>query len=438
MKSLHTRCALRESHLGTSNKLGIFASSLLVAASAACVFSPTGDSHAASSATTKVSVNIGEVIALTLSTDDLALNVSAPTPSGVFVQDSVTASVTTNSLGGYELYLSSVDNDTDMIHEDSHINDVISSNFSGMVNSSSMASNTWGYSIDGTNFKKIPFAKAPHTVRNINQVPTTAEKQTEVHIGAKVSTDIASGSYSKTVVFTAVAHPSPIDTMQNFDKSTLVNTGDQVALRDTRDGSIYTVKKLADGNVWMTDNLRLIGTTITNQDSNITAASFVVPGNNWGDSLDQTDKRTNPYVLDSGSGKFGVYYNFAAASAGTITGAQNNTDATEDICPKGWRLPTGSEVTGLLTAYDVTADAAGVAIMTSAPLNFQLSGSIMWRNANAPGLQGDGGYYWTSTAEDGQYRKDIVIEDYPDGSSTFVGQGHYSRQSGIPMRCIAK
>ncbi|MDO5480548.1 MAG: hypothetical protein Q4F58_02700 [Candidatus Saccharibacteria bacterium] len=42
-----------------------------------------------------------------------------------------------------------------------------------------------------------------------------------------------------------------------------MSTGDTAVLQDLRDGQMYTVAKLADGNVWMVDNLNL-GASIGN------------------------------------------------------------------------------------------------------------------------------------------------------------------------------
>ncbi len=206
MKSYHTRCVHRESRLGTINKLGFFASSVIVAASAAYIYSPANKTYADSTATTRVSVDINRVIALTLDTDDLVLNVPAPTASGVFVQDSINANVTTNSLYGYELYFSTDSNSADMTHEDVSIDDVIRSDFDGAITSSTMAANRWGYSLDGVNYMKIPVVATPQVIRDIGQYPTEAEKQTEIYIGAKISSAVASGAYSSSLVFTAVAH----------------------------------------------------------------------------------------------------------------------------------------------------------------------------------------------------------------------------------------
>ena len=42
------------------------------------------------------------------------------------------------------------------------------------------------------------------------------------------------------------------------------------------------------------------------------------------------------------SDSYGVYYNFAAASGGTITGDENTDDIMASVCPEGWTLPESS------------------------------------------------------------------------------------------------
>ena len=90
---------------------------------------------------------LAEVISLTLDTNALELSVATPSSEGVFTKGTITATTTTNSTGGYELYFSSEDNNTDMVHENTDVSSVIASDFSGTVTSSTMANNKWGYSL---------------------------------------------------------------------------------------------------------------------------------------------------------------------------------------------------------------------------------------------------------------------------------------------------
>lgn len=94
-------------------------------------------------------------------------------------------------------------------------------------------------------------------------------------------------------------------------------------LIDLRDGRSYTVSKLADGNCWMTQNLRIGGDeeiTLTSEDSDVEAA-FVLP-------IAQTNGKVGwnnaaPHIYDTGSDETGGIYNWYTATAGTGTDHQD-------------------------------------------------------------------------------------------------------------------
>ena len=238
----------------------------------------------------------------------------------------------------------------------------------------------------------------------------------------------------------ATPFPSTLTTMQGMTSAICNATtdGQTKTLTDTRDSNTYTVFKGKDGKCWMSQNLRLINKTITSSNSNV-SSSFTVPNNNWSSSLDQTAKYTNPYTYDSGDTDYGVYYNYAAATAGTILGEESNTtEASRDICPKGWKLPSHDEQSALLSAYGVTNDAAGSGIITSPPLNFVYSGYIEY-NWTSPRYQGSSAYlrygnWWSSTAMTGTWRYNIVLGK--DVASTV--NGNPKRCHGYTIRCVAK
>ena len=327
--------------LDLANKFGIFASSLLVTSAAVWLYSPVIGSHADGSITTEVKASIEPVASITLDTNNLTFNV-VPTSAGAFSSQSITATVTTNSTGGYELYFSSVDDGTAMTHSSDSVTATVSSNFEGTVTSSTMSANTWGYSLDDTDFLKIPTLTNSTKIKDIDHFPETAEKSTPVYIGTKISSSLPSGSYSKDVVFTVVAHetPRPLQTyiMQNFDCSA-IPVGEKFKLKDNRDDNIYTGAKLADDRCWMTENIRISDYTLTEADSNVFADyTYEIPAASSTYSQDESNPRVRVYNQD-------VFYNYVALSAGTITSSKNTTTpvATSSICPKGWKLPSSNE-----------------------------------------------------------------------------------------------
>lgn len=226
-----------------------------------------------------------------------------------------------------------------------------------------------------------------------------------------------------------------ITTMQAMT-STICNnmTSNATAtLQDSRDNNIYTIFKGKDNKCWMSQNLKLIGKTITSSDSNVNSGtSFSVPNNNWASSLDSNEKYTNPYTYNTGDTIYGVYYNYPAASAGTISGTANTTETTQDICPKGWRLPSHTEQQALLTAYGITDTSAGSVIARSRPISLVFSGYVDY-NMTTPSDYGLEGFYYSSTANSGTLRYRLYITDSratTDSTSTM--------RVGRSIRCIAK
>ncbi|MBO7657549.1 hypothetical protein J6S55_02835, partial [Candidatus Saccharibacteria bacterium] len=167
------------------------------------------------------------------------------------------------------------------------------------------------------------------------------------------------------------------DTMQDMSstQASSMTEGESKALRDARDGKAYSVTKI-NGDVWMTQNLGFTGTSLDPSTSDVASAKTITYGDlTSGNSYDQAR------IHDSGNSTTGVWYNFAAASAMTITGPSNSDTATESVCPKGWRLPTKNEQAGI-TRY-------------SSSFNPVASGYYSEGKLNDIDL---GGYWWSSTA----------------------------------------
>ena len=126
---------------------------------------------------------------------------------------------------------------------------------------------------------------------------------------------------------------------------------------DRRDNSAYTVRYI-NGNCWMTQNLRITG-TISATDSNFSSpASFDVSAggdlrggsdtsttakSHRADSTDTAASGSLGYTID----QLGAWYNYCAASAGEICQEAVKQDATQDICPAGWYLPSYSQQNGI-------------------------------------------------------------------------------------------
>ena len=178
---------------------------------------------------------------------------------------------------------------------------------------------------------------------------------------------------------------------------------------DSRDGSDYTVRYI-NGACWMTQNLRLSGgRTLTSADSNV-ASSWSFPSTPLdGSSYSYTD----PQVTISSNTSYGGYYNFCAASAGTNCQTSSTVNTTYDICPKGWRLPTLNEMSGI-TGYA----SAFSPVLSGNYYNGMLYGT------------GSNGNWWSATAYNSYYQYYLTY----GGSSLYTIYNH--KYFGFSVRCI--
>ena len=401
-------------------KIGIFAASLLATSSAVYLYSPVIGSHADSSATADIILTVGEVMDLTLDTNSLDLST---TPNN-FVSGVINATASTNSQYGYTLTLEDVDTNTNLVHTNENIEATVTSNFSGSKTSSEMEANTWGFSLDATNFSKIPANGSAVTIKSTNVPMTAASETTPVTFGAKVG-NLTSGTYTDKVLFTIYTNgqDEPSD-MQSFTCDRLSNIGDSVVLTDIRDGNEYTVKKLADGKCWMTDNLRLIGTTITSENSNLPeGGSWTIPASAISGGFDSYN--SNSAYLDS---TYGGYYTFYTATAGWGTNTTGRANSPKDICPKGWRLPTG----GADSEFDTLYNSYEYSELFSGDPSFVFPGRILPYYTNVE-ERGSTAFYWSSTAYDNTSTHTLYLNEWGGNYS-----GSSQKREGYSIRCIAK
>ncbi len=228
---------------------------------------------------------------------------------------------------------------------------------------------------------------------------------------------------------------------EKAEVATSMFEGQTYQLTDNRDSKVYEVAKLKDGRIWMAENLDLGATNLsvdltsanTNITNTITASTF----NGWkGGEEGNPSYTSGEYLMNSGTDStsgnpYATLYNYHAATGGQITGASNTNDATQDICPAGWRLPTGGasgEYQNLYTYYNsansmrAPIDNNGAAISLSGMYDY-----------SSPVFEGSKGYYWTSTAWD-QYKNNYF---YLDANNVSPYSDHiYNRNAGLSIRCI--
>ena len=260
---------------------------------------------------------------------------------------------------------------------------------------------------------------------------------------------------SATTLTTAITSTS-LTAMQNLSASTCTHA--PKAVRDTRDNAVYYIQRLADGKCWMLENLRLgststisLTTSNTNSKGNYTLPAsgtvcFDVSRNcdSSGDSthtgytvaaINTASKTTTKTGYGPGRNYVGVYYNYCAASADTICTASNSSNASYDICPAGWKMPTTSSSNNSAgsyyylynTGYKANQDAFRYALSTPLSGNF--------RDGSASD-QDSYGLFWSAT----RYNNTNMYRLYVSSSNVNPANdgNRYGRYIGYPVRCLLK
>ena len=196
-----------------------------------------------------------------------------------------------------------------------------------------------------------------------------------------------------------------------------------VTLIDRRDGKSYNVVK-TNGRLWMTENLNLSGgTTLTPNLSNV-SSNYTLPSSNYYAFNDNATAAVyNSYSSNcTNSISCFSYYSYVAATAGSNPSSGN---ASQDICPKGWKLPTKNEYKSLLNNQY-----SGSTPPISAPFAGVFAGYLSGSYDGG----GSTGFYWTSTAEDADYADALVY----NSNSAYVNSNFNSKNNGYAVRCVSK
>ncbi len=254
--------------------------------------------------------------------------------------------------------------------------------------------------------------------------------------------------------------------------------GDRKALIDKRGGGYtndpgrqnsYIVQKLTDGNCWMVQNMNLTNKAITSADSNVTS-NYTIPASvsPWSDTSVTTNKVHYPNASnpDGDTHKYGAYYTWYTATAGTGGSSVTSGDVNGSICPKGWKLPTSNKAITVDGSFNkLTIDPlTGKPYATNDDANYKANA---WKTnqtdttlGNSFGITtatngavfsagffpaagrvydgslngvGTAGLYWSSTAYDSAFAY------YLNFYSSSVNPSSYSlyRYLGNSVRCVA-
>ena len=138
-------------------------------------------------------------------------------------------------------------------------------------------------------------------------------------------------------LYNSQGETSGSEVTHGVDKSGAVDNIGTFELTDARDQNNYKVRRLADGECWMVEDLKLDLTTIGTlslSDSDVLTS--------WTPNVEEISQ---PIVSGDTSPRFsitddGLYkYNWYAATRNIITSEESGV-ANESICPLNWQLPT--------------------------------------------------------------------------------------------------
>ena len=206
----------------------------------------------------------------------------------------------------------------------------------------------------------------------------------------------------------------------------------------------------------MAENLRLDPSkvTFTTANTNSPTPDFIVAAPNSATSTNLCNQDTaecvnqiafdannidrrlpaSPTLNSNGSSwyGYGVWYNWYTATAGNGVRGTLTGDVAGDICPAGWRLPTGGpgkEYVALNNALN-GGQTRSDANFKNYPANFVYSGD---HNATADGGRGTYTRYWSASALD-------IDKSYRFGmtNSSVTPANTWNKWDAFAVRCIKK
>ena len=256
----------------------------------------------------------------------------------------------------------------------------------------------------------------------------------------------------------------------------------------------YTVRKLADGNCWMTENLALNfeeGRQFTTSDTNVKSTKTAAHATQSLDGVVQTWEQNQnkgtantctettpiadrlcwyegttagnfsdrwlsrssngdteqslsfPAAIQTGENqKVGTYYNWYTATMGSVTTADGQKEADEDICPTGWHLPNYNAVSGswMYLIRDTYGFISSQGAQTDDRINnllhkfpFSLPyGGYVFRTTGGWDYRSTRGYFWSEGASSGSSARYLGF----NGAAVYPEYDVY-KTYGLPVRCVA-
>jgi uncharacterized protein (TIGR02145 family) len=234
----------------------------------------------------------------------------------------------------------------------------------------------------------------------------------------------------------------------------------------TYGGVKYSARKMKDGKVWMTENLRYLpeGYTPSDDVDNVTAGVYYplvlnAAGDGMEFSRSEEALETNGYLYQS-EVTLGL-------KVGDIQDEEKakSLEGAQGICPEGWHIPTAADIMGLVgkaVSYTTNEDApyydkvkknAMLELLNADGFNFQPCGAVIVTNLTATkaSLMGynksnpgkiTSGYYCGSTSTGATKDKSGNITGYqflaimPMANNGTANGSKLSHRIGASVRCV--
>lgn len=395
-----------------------------------------------------------------------------------------------NDPGGYAIYAIGYTNNeygnTDLIY-----NNEPTSTYNIKTNPASSSDSNWKMKLfpvendfaptienNYNNYSNIPsnYTKvASYNNVTMNDSDSTTGSSITTSYQATASSIQPAGTYTGAVKYTMV-HPGATPAayfMQDVADwaDELPNPGDTFQAVDRRDGKTYWVARLADGNIWMVQNLDLDLSSekqLTSEDTDLnnttdaayqngyTTDSGIIywkPINNTVTNInDWISSKVLPSSYDAdlaspdstigyadGHGLVGNYYNWSAAIA---SNSGSSRDGLNSICPNGWRLPNvyDKDFGDIFLLYQITQssnhtspyiNADSYYSLLSAPLWFVRGGSVYNTTIDQAGGTG---YYWYGSSYSANTAWRMSFSSTAINAANSTGD----KSNGFNIRCLAR
>lgn len=229
----------------------------------------------------------------------------------------------------------------------------------------------------------------------------------------------------------------------------------------TYDGETYGFKTLADGNTWMTENLRYVpaGKTVSPTDFSENTGIWY-PCETL---FDGTAVTVNPKTDAETIAAQGYFYTIAVALGVPELNATNTKafEGARGICPTGWHIPTVAEWIGLVghcsdasmvdtsaPYYDATDKGAKLSVLNSAEVGFNIipvsyvNGGTKYQNTVMNKTDKENylygypsmGYYACSSGRSDKQMYAAMLSNMANKSTLSVGYNNLP--NGISVRCV--